>query len=111
VSELEVWARPPSTLRNVDSGPPGGARAIGSEVGDVDGGTPGVLAVGPTAATTEVEDVDGRPPGGVGAGDPGAQHLRSPPLGQGGEWLQKPGTNAQRVVRTYFTLTQVEHFC
>jgi hypothetical protein len=76
VSELEVWARPPSTLRNVDSGPPGGARAIGSEVGDVDGGTPGVLAVGPTAATTEVEDVDDGPPRGCC----GYLRQRSPPV-------------------------------
>jgi hypothetical protein len=45
VLELEVQERPPSTLRNVNDGPPGGARA----------------------------------------NDPGAQRLRSPPLGQGGE--------------------------
>jgi hypothetical protein len=67
---------------------------------------------GPTAATTKVEDVDGGPPGGAGgkvrqqpppklkasmvgslggagAKNSGAQRLRSPPLGQGGEWLQK----------------------
>jgi hypothetical protein len=49
VLELKVQERPPSTLRNVNGGPPGGAKA---------------------------EDL-------------GAQRLRSPPLGQGGEWLQK----------------------
>jgi hypothetical protein len=64
-----------------------------------------VLSEGLAAATTDVEDVDGGPPGGVGARDPRAQRLRSPPLGQSGEWLQKPGTNAQKVVRTYFALT------
>jgi hypothetical protein len=37
-----------------------------------------------------LRNVDGGPPGGAGAGGPGAQRLRSPPLGQGGEWLQKP---------------------
>jgi hypothetical protein len=41
VPELEVRERPPSTLRNVDGGPPGDARAGDSEVGDVDGGPPG----------------------------------------------------------------------
>jgi hypothetical protein len=87
VPELEFWERPPSMLRNVDGGPPGGATTRGSEVGDVDGGPPGgccrhvrqqpplklemsmagplgVLAVGPAVATTEVEDVDGGPPRG-----------------------------------------------
>jgi hypothetical protein len=72
-----------------------------------------VLPACPAAATTEVGDVDGGPPGvaagmvrqrpppklntslmgplgGAGARDLGAQCLRSPPLGQGGEWLQKP---------------------
>jgi hypothetical protein len=29
VSELEVWERPPSTLRNIDGGPPRGAEAGG----------------------------------------------------------------------------------
>jgi hypothetical protein len=70
-----------------------------------------MLAIDLAAATSNVEDVDGGPPGGAGDGDPGAQRLRSLPLGQGSEWLQKPGTNAQRVVRTYFILTQVGHFC
>jgi hypothetical protein len=37
VPELEVRERPPSTLRNVDA-PPGGVRAGGSKVGDVDDG-------------------------------------------------------------------------
>jgi hypothetical protein len=41
VPEMEVRVRPPSMLRNVDGGPPGGAEAGGSEVGDVDGGPPG----------------------------------------------------------------------
>jgi hypothetical protein len=50
VPKLEVRERPPSTLINVDDGPPGGA----------------------------------------GARDSGAQRLQSLPLGQGGEWLQKP---------------------
>jgi hypothetical protein len=62
VLEIEVRERPPSTLTNDDSGPPGGVGARGSEFGDIDGGPPGVLAASPTAATTEVEDVDGGPP-------------------------------------------------
>jgi hypothetical protein len=41
VPELEVRARPPSTVRNIDDRPPGGAGAGGSKVGDVDGGPPG----------------------------------------------------------------------
>jgi hypothetical protein len=57
------------------------------------------------------QNVDGGPLRGVGAEVSGEQRLRSPPLEQGGEWLQKPETNAQRVVRTHFTLTQVGHFC
>jgi hypothetical protein len=40
VPELEVQERPPSTLRNVDGKPLGGARAGGSEVGDIDGEPP-----------------------------------------------------------------------
>jgi hypothetical protein len=50
----------------------------------------GVLPVGPGASTTEVEDIDDGSPGGARARDPGAQHLWSPPLRQGGEWMQKP---------------------
>jgi hypothetical protein len=40
VPELEVRMRPPSTLRNVDGGPPRGAGAGGSEVGDIDDRSP-----------------------------------------------------------------------
>jgi hypothetical protein len=32
-----------------------------------------------------LRNINGRPPRGVRAGDLGAQHLWSPPLGQGGE--------------------------
>jgi hypothetical protein len=80
VLELEVGERPPSTLTNVeattevkdvDGEPPGGVLAAGptaatTKVEDVAGGPLGVLAAGPTAATTEVEDIDGRAPGGAG---------------------------------------------
>jgi hypothetical protein len=52
VTELEVRERPPSTVRNIDGGSPGGA-----------------------GADLQFE---------------GTQCLRSPPLGQCGEWLQKP---------------------
>jgi hypothetical protein len=38
VLELEVREHPRSMLRNIDDGPLGGARAGGSELGDVDGG-------------------------------------------------------------------------
>jgi hypothetical protein len=64
VPELEVRERPPSTLRNVDGGPPRGAGAEGSKIGDVDGGPLGVLAVGLAAITTEVEDIDAGGAGG-----------------------------------------------
>jgi hypothetical protein len=128
-----------SKVEDVDGGPPvgcwrqGPAAAI-TEVEDVDGEPPrgadgkvrqrpppklkmsmadtlGVLTADPAVATSEVEDVDGGSPGGAGAEDLGAQRLRSLPLGQGGEWLQKTRTNTQRVVRTHFTLTRVGHFC
>jgi hypothetical protein len=54
----------------------------------------GAGAEGPGAPTVDVhhqrENVDGGPPGGAGAEGPGVQRLQSPPLGQGGELLQKP---------------------
>jgi hypothetical protein len=46
---------------------PGGARAGGLEVGDIDGGAPrGCWLQGPAAPTTVVEDVNGGSPGGAG---------------------------------------------
>jgi hypothetical protein len=72
VPESEVRERPPSTLRNVEAGP--------REVPE-----PEVWERPPST----LKNVDDEPPGGAGAGDPGAQRLQSPPLGQGGEWLQK----------------------
>jgi hypothetical protein len=54
VSDLEIRERLPSTLRNVDGGPLGGAD-----------GDPG-------AATINVKNVNGGPLGGAGAGDSGA---------------------------------------
>jgi hypothetical protein len=89
----KVWQRPPLKLKTSMAGPLG------------------VLELEVRQHPPPKEDVDGGPPGGARAGDPGAQRLQSPPLGQGGEWLQKPRTNTQIVVRTYFTLTQVGHFC
>jgi hypothetical protein len=47
---------------DVDGRTPGGC--CRDLAGDVDGGPLGVLAAGPAAATTEAGDVDGRPPGG-----------------------------------------------
>jgi hypothetical protein len=41
VPELEVSECPPSTLRNIDGGPPGGAEDGGPKVGDIDGEPPG----------------------------------------------------------------------
>jgi hypothetical protein len=79
--------------------------AVTTEVGDIDGGPPGG-AVGisdsghhrsPSGTQEMLElkvqyhppstlrNVDGGPPRGIRAGDLGAQRLRSPPLGQGGE--------------------------
>jgi hypothetical protein len=95
VPELVVRERPPSTLRNIDGGPPGGARAGGLRAPtinakNIDGGAQEV----PTLEVLEcppstLRNIDGGPPRGDGAGDPGAQRLWSPPLGQSGEWLQK----------------------
>jgi hypothetical protein len=92
VPELEVGERPPSMLRNVDGGPPGGAGARGQGAPTINAkkhqrwapgrcwrqvrqrpppklktlmvGPLGVLAACSAAGTTEVEDVDGRPPRG-----------------------------------------------
>jgi hypothetical protein len=50
---LKIRERPPSTLRNVDDGPPGGAR-----VGDL-----GVT-------TINVKNIEDGPPGSAGAEDP-----------------------------------------
>jgi hypothetical protein len=96
-----------------------------------------VLAVGLAAATTEVEDIDGGPTWGcsrqvqqqpplklkMSMADP-QDVLEVPelmirehsacgahPLGKAVNDCRNLGTNAQRVVRTYFTLTQVGHFC
>jgi hypothetical protein len=80
---------------NVNGGPPGGARA-----GDPGAHTNNVKM--PMAGPREVselqvwdvhhqrENIDDWPPGGARTRDPGMQCLRSPPLGHGGEWLQKP---------------------
>jgi hypothetical protein len=73
VSEVEVRERPPSTLRNVDGGLPGGTEA--------------------------------------GLGFEGTQCLRSPPSRRAVNDCRNLGTNAQIVVRTHFTVTQVGHFC
>jgi hypothetical protein len=68
-----------------------GLAAATTEVEDVDGGPPrGCWRHDRAAATTDVEDIDDGPPGGAKARDLGRQRVRSPPLGQGGEWLQKP---------------------
>jgi hypothetical protein len=36
VPELKIWERPPSTLRNVDDGPPSGAGAGGPGAATID---------------------------------------------------------------------------
>jgi hypothetical protein len=74
VPELEIRERPPPTVRNVDGGGP-------REVPELK------IRERPPSMLRNVDD---GPPRGVRVGDPGAQRLRSPPLGQGGEWLQKP---------------------
>jgi hypothetical protein len=71
VPELEIRERPPSMLRNVYGGPPGGAEA----------------------------------------GDSGAQAFEARPSGRAVNDCRNIGTDAQRVVRTYFTLTKVGYFC
>jgi hypothetical protein len=77
VPELEVRMRPPSTLRNVDGEPPRGAGAGGSEVGDIDDGSPGgcwrqVRQRPPPKLKTSMEG----PLGGAG-GRSDSGHLRS----------------------------------
>jgi hypothetical protein len=77
VPELEVRMRPPSTLRNVDGGPPRGAGAGGSEVGDIDDRSPGgcwrqVRQRPPPKLKTSMEG----PLGGAG-GRSDSGHLRS----------------------------------
>jgi hypothetical protein len=80
VPEAKVRERPPSTLRNIDSGSPGGARA--GDLGvptinakKVNGRPPWrVLAAGPAAATTEVGDVDGGPSRGAGGRSGNGHH-------------------------------------
>jgi hypothetical protein len=86
--------------------------AATTEVEEVDGGPPGVLAAAPTAATTEVEDVDGGPPkvsSELEIRERSACEAR--PSGRAVNGCKNLGTNAQRVVRTHFTLPQVGHFC
>jgi hypothetical protein len=60
VPELEIQERPPSMLRNVNDGPPGGA--------GVDD---------PGAPTINVRNIDGRHLGGVGAKDLGAPTINA----------------------------------
>jgi hypothetical protein len=60
VSELEIRKHPPSTLRNVDDGPPGGAGA----------GYPG-------ASTINAKNVNGGVPRDVKARDPGASTINA----------------------------------
>jgi hypothetical protein len=93
VPELELRERPPSTLRNIDGGPPGG-----------------VGAGGPEHPPSTLRNIDGGPLGGARARGPGAQRLWSLPSGRAMNGCRNLGTNAQRVVRTHFTLTQVGHF-
>jgi hypothetical protein len=80
------------------------------------------------------EDVDGGPPGGAGAEGPRAPTINvktsttgprevpeleirersacgARPSGRAVNACRNLGTNIQRVVRTYFTLTRVRHFC
>jgi hypothetical protein len=53
-----------------------GPTAATSKVGDIDGGHPGGLPVGPGAPTSEVGDIDGGPQGGA-EGMSGSGHHRS----------------------------------
>jgi hypothetical protein len=91
VSELEIWERQPSMIRNVDDGPPGGAGAGDPGGPTIDAKkrrrqTLGGVGVGdPGALTINAKKRRRWAPGGAGAEDLGAQCLRSPPLRQGGE--------------------------
>jgi hypothetical protein len=60
VPELKVQERPPSTLRNIDGGAPGGARA----------GDPG-------APTINAKNINGEPLGGAEGEDPGAPTINA----------------------------------
>jgi hypothetical protein len=101
-------------VENVDGGPPMGVLAATTEVEDVDGGALGGccrdfrqrpppkletlmagLWVVPELEIRErppptLRNIDSELRGGAKAGNPGVQHLRSPPLGQDSEWLRKP---------------------
>jgi hypothetical protein len=88
-----------------------------------------VISAGPSAATIKVEDVDDGPAGGA-ADRSDSGHHRSPSgiyevpelkvqersacgarsSGRAVNDCRNLGTNAQRVVRTHFTLTQVGYF-
>jgi hypothetical protein len=101
VTKLKIQERPPSTLRNVDGGPPGGAgaedlrapiintkkrrwQALGRLVqGHV---LSGPLMAGPREVPelkirecppSTLRNIDGGPPRGVGAEDPGAPTINA----------------------------------
>jgi hypothetical protein len=65
----------------------------------------------PTVATNNVEDVDGGPLGVPELEIQERSAFGSRPSGRVVNGCKNLGTNAQRVIRTHFTLTQVGHFC
>jgi hypothetical protein len=128
VPNLKIQEHTPSTLRNIDGVPPGGAEAE-------DSGAPTINAK---------KHRWWAPGGGPHLGSKRCvvnlkqTHLRSPPLGKGSETKTRPElasgsrarsacracpsgravngcrnleTNAQSVIRTHFTFTLVGHFC
>jgi hypothetical protein len=74
VPKLEIWEHPPSTLRNVDDGPLGGAdgdpRAPTINVTNVDGMPPEGANGDPRSPTINVTNVDDGPPGPLGVWSP-----------------------------------------
>jgi hypothetical protein len=92
VTELEIRERPPSMLRNtLTSGSQEGAGACISGSGHHR----------PSSRIHEVPELEIRECSAYGAR----------PSDKAVNGCRNLGTNAQRVVRTHFTLTQVGHFC
>jgi hypothetical protein len=79
---------------NVDGGSPGGAGAEGL-------GAPTINVKTSTTGPQEVPELEIRERSACG----------THPSGRAVNACRNLGTNAQRVVRTHFTLTQVGHFC
>jgi hypothetical protein len=112
--QIRQWS--PTKLKTSMAAPWGcwrqGPAAATTEVENIDNGPPGgCWQQGPAVATTEVEDIDGGPLGVPELDIRERSAFEARPTGRAVNGCRNLGTNAQKVVRTYFTLTQVGHFC